>query len=89
MPEQRSEFGSHCLTVVARLGSVLPSLPRSIATENAPTIADYAVRTGTALLVVRQVWSALRNDIENNRTGFSLKPKVSARRIGVNLTFNW
>jgi hypothetical protein len=89
MPAQRSEFGSHCLTIVTQLRSALPSMPGSVAVEDTPNVVDYAVRTGTALLVVRQIWSAFRNDIENTRSGFSLNPKVSARKVGINLTFHW
>ena len=89
MPEQHSAFGSHCLTVVTGLRSALPSMPGSVALEDSPSPVDYAVRTGTVLLMFRQIWSAFRNDVEGNRSGFSLNPKVSARKVGINLTFHW
>ena len=35
------------------------------------------------------IWSAFQNDVEGNRTGVSLNPKVGSRRIGVNVTLHW
>lgn len=88
MPAQRSEFGSHCLMVVTQLRSALPSMP-GVELEESHSPLDYAVQSGTALLMLRNIWSAFRNDIEDNRSGFSLNPKVSSRKVGINLTFRW
>ena len=40
-------------------------------------------------LALRQIWSAFKNDVEDNRRGLSLNPKVGAHKIGVNLTLHW
>lgn len=91
MPEERSEFGSHCLTVVTRLGSAIPSFTANRASliVAPPSALDYAVRSATAALALRQVWRVLTDEVEGNRGGISLKPKVGTRRVGVNLTFHW
>ena len=90
MPNQRSEFGSHCLTIITQLGSQLP-LPRSAPslTVDSTSTLDYGVRALTAGLVLRQVWSAFQNHVEDNRSGVSLDPKVGTRRVGIKLTFRW
>jgi hypothetical protein len=90
MPTQRSEFGSHCLTIITQLGSQLP-LPRSAPslTVDSTSTLDYGVRALTAGLVLRQVWSAFQNHVEDNRSGVSLDPKVGTRRVGIKLTFRW
>jgi hypothetical protein len=89
MPEGRSRFGAHCLTVLGQIGSELPAIQVPYMNGDSPSMLAQAARAGAALLAVHQVWSAFRNDVEDNRTGFSLNPKVSARKIGVNLTFHW
>jgi hypothetical protein len=90
MPDQHSEFGSHCLTIITRLGSQLaPPLRSSNLAVGSPSLLDYVARAATAGLALRQVWSAFQNHIEGDRSGVSLNPKVSARRIGVNITVHW
>ncbi|HSD11819.1 MAG TPA: hypothetical protein VLF14_12575 [Candidatus Binatia bacterium] len=89
MPSQRSEFGSHCLTIITRLGSQLPLPSPSSSMVGSTSTLDYAVRAVTAGLALRQVWSAFRNHVEDNRSGVSLNPKIGARRVGVKLTFRW
>jgi hypothetical protein len=90
MPSQRSEFGSHCLTIITRLGSQLPlrTSPSTSMVGSTSTL-DYAVRALTAGLALRQVWLAFQNHVEDNRSGISLNPKIGARRVGVKLTFRW
>jgi hypothetical protein len=90
MPDQHSEFGIHCLTIITSLGTQLaPPLRSSGLAVDSPSLLDYAAKAATAGLVLRQVWSAFQNHIEGDRTGVSLNPKVSARRIGVNITVHW
>jgi len=90
LPELHSDFGSHCLKIVTQIGSALPfsTGPSSVAIDS-PSALQYAARAATAGLALRQVWSAFQNDVEGNRSGVSLNPKVSARRVGVSLTFHW
>ena len=90
MPEQHSEFGSHCLTIITSLGSklVTPTTSTRLGIDS-PSMLDYAARAATAGLALRQVWSAFQNHIEGDRSGVSLNPRVSARRIGVNITVHW
>ncbi len=88
MPERRSEFGSHCLMVIADFRSSLsPGGVSSLGTR--PGALDYAVEAATAALALRQIWSAFRNDLTRERSGFALDPKVGARKIGLHLTFRW
>jgi len=54
-----------------------------------PSTLAYVARAATAGLALRQIWSAFQNDVEGNRTGVSLNPKVGSRRIGVNVTLHW
>jgi len=90
MPDSRSEFGSHCLTIVTRLGSALPYAGgASNLVIGGPSTLAYVARAATAGLALRQIWSAFQNDVEGNRTGVSLNPKVGSRRIGVNVTLHW
>jgi hypothetical protein len=93
MPEQTSDFGSHCMVVLRQIGtqvSVLPGTRQLASTGRAlPTVAAYAVRTATTALALRQIWFAFRNQVEDGRQGVSLKPKVSAQTLGVSLTFRW
>ena len=89
MPDQHSEFGTHCLMIVTSIGKALP-FPRALAEiSGEPSTLDYAARLATACLALRQVWSAFQNNVEDGRTGVSLNPKVSARRVGVSLTVHW
>lgn len=88
MPEHRSEFGSHCLEIVMQMGSALPAFHGGSAVME-PSLVDYAVRTASAALALRQIWSAFQNNVEGGSNGLSLNPKVSARRFGVNLTLHW
>lgn len=91
--DRHSEFGTHCLTVLGRIRSGLPDSPISGFLSGidggSPSVLAYMARAGTALLALRQVWFAYRNDIEDTRSGFSLNPKVGARKLGVSLTFHW
>lgn len=91
--EHRSQFGSHCLLVLSRIRFGLPQLPTfgmmSGAEGGSSSVPAYMARAGTALLAVRQVWSAFKNDVEDTRSGFSLHPKLSARKLGIHLTFHW
>jgi hypothetical protein len=90
MPPAQSEFGSHCLTIVRHLGSLLPLSPSatSLAVDQSSTLG-YLARAAAGGLALRQIWSAFQNDVEGNRAGVSLNPKVSARRFGVNVTLHW
>jgi hypothetical protein len=90
MPDQHSEFGSHCLMIIRRIGSQLatPITSSSLAVDS-PAMLDYAARAATAGLALRQVWSAFQNHVEDDRSGVSLSPKVSSRRIGVSVTLHW
>jgi len=90
MPELRSEFASHCLTVVTQLGSVVPYL--SARTElggGSASPLDYLAHAAAAALALRKMWSAVENDAGNNRRGVSLNPKVGTNKVGVSLTFHW
>lgn len=49
---------------------------------------DHAARAVTAGLALRQVWSAFQNNVEDDRSGVSLNPRIGARRFGVNATFH-
>jgi hypothetical protein len=92
MPRGRSEFGAHCLIILGQIGThVSPFAHSSLTTFQAadPGVFSYIARAGTTLLAVRQVWSALRNDVEDKRSGFSLNPKVSGKKVGAYLTFRW
>lgn len=91
MPAQHSEFGAHCLNVVSHIGSVIPSFDGHSATlaESSPTLFDYAARAATTALALRGAWSAFTSDSSENRTQFSLSPKVSAHRFAVNFTVEW
>jgi hypothetical protein len=91
MPPHRSEFGSHCLEVVTRLGSAMPAFGGNSAEAigGPPSTFDYAARAGSLALALHQVWAALRNEVESSHRGLSLNPKVSARRFAVNLTLRW
>ena len=90
MPQSNSEFGSHCLTIVTRLGSALPfQASMASLTADEPSTLGYVARAAAAGLALRQIWSAFQNDVEGNRTGVSLNPKVSSRRVGVNVTLHW
>jgi hypothetical protein len=89
MPDQRSEFGSHCLSIVSNIGSVMPRLTPATDSLGSPSVVNYVVRAATAGLALRQIWSAFERDVRSDRTGVALEPKVSARRVGVNLTLHW
>ena len=89
MPDRRSEFGSHCLQIVGQIGSAVPKMMPSSDLLSTPSAATYAVRAATAGLALRQIWNAFEHDVRDDRTGLSLNPKVSSRRIGVNVTLRW
>ena len=90
MPPTSSEFGSHCLMIVRSIGSSLPfrADASSLAIDQ-PSTLSYVARAVAGGLALHQIWSAFQNDVEGNRTGLSLNPKVGARRLGVNLTLHW
>jgi len=90
MPPTSSEFGSHCLMIVRSIGSTLPfrAGPSSLGVGQ-PSTLSYAARAVAGGLALHQIWSAFQNNVEGNRAGLSLNPKVSARRVGVNLTLHW
>ena len=89
MPKQRSEFGTHCLMIVGRVGAAMPRLMPGSSSLGAPSAMQYAARAATAGLALRQIWRAFEHDVKNERSGVSLNPKVSSRRIGVNVTLHW
>jgi len=88
MTERGSDFGKHCLTVVSQVGATLPSFS-SVSPDLTIGSLDYLLRFASSALALRQIWSAFKNDVEDNRRGLSLNPKVGAHRIGVNLTLHW
>jgi len=89
MPDANSQFGNHCLVIVTRLGSALPLSQSSGFTAESPTLLGGVARAAAAGLALHQIWSAFKNDVDGDRAGVSLNPKVSARRVGVNLTIHW
>ncbi len=89
MDDPDSRFGDHCLKIVTRIGSAVPMPSFSSGAVGAPTAADYVVRGATTALALRQVWDAFENDVQGERSGVSLRPKVSARRVGVSMTLHW
>jgi len=89
MPREKSEFGNHCLMIVARIGSAVPRMMPTMATESTPSVASYVVGVATTGLALRQVWRAFERDVRDDHGGVSLDPKVSARRVGINLTLHW
>ena len=80
MPEQRSEFGSHCLTVVTQLGSALPYLSARSADDSVHAPAAPALR---------RMWSAFENGAGGVDRDLSLNFKVGANKVGTSLTFHW
>ena len=91
MTERDSAFGKHCLIVVREVGAALPwfSSGSPDFTIGSPSSLDNLLRVASTALALRQIWSAFKNDVEDNRRGLSLNPKVGAHRIGVNLTLHW
>ena len=91
MTERHAAFGEHCLTVVSQVGAALPSFSSSSPdfSIGSPSNLDYLLRVASTALALRQIWSAFKNDVEGNRRGLSLDPKVGAHRVGVNLTLHW
>ena len=87
MPEQRSAFGSHCLTVIARLGSAMSYDFGFAAGSDLPV--DSLSRVATAALMLRRVWSAFDNHARDNRRAVSLRPKVGTNKVRISLTFHW
>lgn len=91
VPKPRSEFGSHCLEVVTRLGSAVRGLGGDSPGLGAarPSALAYAARAGSTALVLREMWTAFKNDVEDTRHGVSLKPKVGGGRFSVSFTVRW
>lgn len=89
MPSTDSRFGEHCINIVTRIGSAIPRPSFRSLAESPPSAEEVALRGATAALALRQIWDAFTNDVEGNRSGVSLRPRVSTRRVGVNVTFHW
>ena len=89
MTARDSAFGKHCLIVVRDVGAALPWSGSPDFTIGSPSGVDYLLRVASTALALRQIWSAFKNDVEDNRRGLSLNPKVGAHRIGVNVTLHW
>jgi hypothetical protein len=89
MPDANSQFGNHCLLIVSRLGSALPLSRSSVFANEPPSLLASTARAAAAGLALHQLWSAFKNDVDGDRAGVSLNPKVSARRVGVNVTIHW
>jgi hypothetical protein len=91
MPPLHSDFGTHCLKVVSHIGSVMPSFGGGSVSlaESSPTLFDYAARAATTALALRGAWSAFTSDRGEDRTQFSLSPKVSPHRFALNFTVTW
>lgn len=89
MPDTNSQFGSHCLTIVTRIGSSFGRSPSPSFAAEPASLAATAARAGAVGLALHQIWSAFKNDVDGDRSGVSLNPKVSSRRVGVNLTLRW
>jgi hypothetical protein len=89
MPQQHSEFGSHCLMIVGRIGASMPRMTPASMMESSPSVASYALGAATTGLALRQIWRAFERDVHDDRGGVSLDPKVSSRRLGVNITLHW
>jgi hypothetical protein len=80
MPEKRSEFGSHCLTIVTRLGSAVPYLSASNDELGAGSASPPALR---------RIWSAFENGAGDDRRDVALNFKVGVNKVGISLTFHW
>ena len=91
MPEGPSEFGSHCLTIVTRIGSAVPFLSgkgSELAGGNGPALDDVA-RAAAAALALRRAWSDFDKDAPGDRRSVSVKPKLGTDKVGISLTFRW
>jgi hypothetical protein len=88
MTVKNSPFGKHCLVVVSQVGRLMPSSLSGLAFAR-PGGVDDVLRVASTALALRRIWTAFKSDVEGDRRGFSLKPKVGARRVGVNVTFHW
>jgi hypothetical protein len=72
LTERRAVFGEHCLTVVGQVGEALPSfsgLSPDI-TIGSPSNLDSLLRLASTALALRQIWSAFKNDVEDNRRAY-------------------
>ena len=78
-------------TVVSQVEVALHSLSSASSDFTIGSLSgvDYLRRVASTALVLRQIWSAFKNDVEDNRRGLSLKPKIGTRKVGVNLTLHW
>jgi hypothetical protein len=76
---------------VSQVGAALPSFAGASPAFaiGSPSNLDYLLRFASTALALRQIWSAFKNDVEDNRRSLSLSPKVGAHRVGVNLTLHW
>jgi hypothetical protein len=89
-----SRFGAHCRIVLKQVRSELsPLAERSFAPFASPpaVLFGYAVRAASTLLALGQVLSEFREgrDEEGSGAGFSLNPRVGARRLGASITIRW
>ena len=64
--QRRSAFGTHCLTVVSQVEVALHSLSSASSDFTIGSLSgvDYLRRVASTALVLRQIWSAFKNDIE-------------------------
>jgi hypothetical protein len=92
VPGSRSDFGRHCLIVLkqfrtGRVASREPIVLPEIESPSHPGAALGWLRG--AALFAGEVWSALRNEVEDRQTGISLRPKLSSRKVALKLTVRW
>jgi hypothetical protein len=91
--KMRSRFGADCLTVLGQIGrEVSPLLGSANFTlfDGSSRLAPvYSAVAGATLYGLREVWKPLRNETDDRRAGFSLKPKLTTRKFGLVLTYRW
>ena len=63
-----------------------PAVSGAVAEQDSPPTLNYTVRSGVAL---RDLWSGLHKGLNEDRSGFSLDPKVGAGRAGIIFAFRW
>lgn len=86
MPEGRSEFGRHCLTVVTGLGDALPF---DVELAGSAVPLDDLWHAAGGAVAIRRLWSAFEDDAGDDRRSISLKPKVKTNKVALSLTFHW
>ena len=75
MPEQRSDFGKHCLMIVAHFRGAMLSPPASSIEPGFPGL--------------RRIWSAFESGTEGAARDVSLNVEIGIDKAGVRLTFPW